>query len=344
MVSPVRSVTASVAFRVTSRRPVVVAMLCLAGIVLGAAGCAEPLAIKTQLVPKKDRTLVAYIPRDGEVWFAKLSGPTAFVDPLEADFRSIVSSMTFDDSGTPKVTLPEGWSNTDGSRMRFATYSKGGPMEVAVMRLPAEDPLDDEYVELNINRWLRELGQPPRTESWREAAEARKEFSEIAIAEKPAYLLDLRGNIQPANKSVVLPAEPYLGYDVPAGWTEKDGDNFRLAIFEVPGGVEATISSAGGSPVANINRWEGQLGLEPSSQEDLVDGMEQLEVGDNPALFIKLVGERTVGENEKVPTTIIGVIAIDGEKQYFVKMTGPQDAVDAAEDDFRQFLTTIEFG
>lgn len=287
---------------------------------------------------------MAYIPQDDEVWFVKLSGPTAFVDPLEDDYRAILESLSFDDDGEPKVKLPEGWTKKPAKSMRFATYVKGGPMEVAVTRLAATDPEDATYVALNVNRWLRELGQPPRDGNWREEAEKRSELSTITIAGQDAWLFDIRGNILPARTAAIFPADPHLDYTAPEGWESKPADAFRMAIFTVPGDVEVSISQAGGNPVDNINRWEGQLGVEPSSDADLRQKMEAVTVDEQPGLLIRIDGERKTGESEDaVPSSTVGVITTDGEKQYFIKMIGPTEGVDAAEDDFRQFLTTIEF-
>lgn len=313
-------------------------------LVLCLVGCADPPSVETRTVPKKDRTLVAYIPQGEVVWFVKLSGPTAFVDPLEDDFRAIIGSMEFDDDGEPKVSLPDGWSKQPQKSMRFATYSKDGPMEIAVTQLAASDPQADDYIALNINRWLRELGQPPREGNWREEAEKRGEFESIEVAGTDGYLFDLRGNVLPARSALIITAEPYLDYTVPEGWIEKPGDSFRLAIFGVPGDAEATISSAGGDPVANINRWEGQLGLPPTPNVELRDRLKAVEVSGQPALWIRLDGERAGSKgDEPVPTSTIGVIAADGEKQYFLKLIGPTEAIEAAEDDFRKFLSSIDF-
>lgn len=312
--------------------------------VLLCSGCSQSEAVVTRTVPKKDRTLVAYIPNEDAVWFVKLSGPTAFVDPLEDDFRQILDGISFDDKGELTAKLPEGWSKQPAKSMRFATYAKDDMMEVAVTRLSANDPLDNTYVSLNINRWLRELGQPPRKGDWKQETEKRNELEQITVAGKDAMLFDLRGNVVPIRSATIITADPYLNYTVPDSWIEKPGDNFRLAIFEIPDGAEASISQAGGNPVDNINRWEQQLGQTPSTGDQLREKLETVSIAEQPGLLIRIDGERTEdGSDKPTPATTIGVITASEDSQYFIKLIGPKDAVDAAEADFRQFLTTISF-
>jgi hypothetical protein len=53
---------------------------------------------------------------------------------------------------------------------------------------------------------------------------------------------------------------PALTWKIPEGWQEAPSPNaMRLATYKVPGGVEVSISRAGGATEANIQRWVGQF-------------------------------------------------------------------------------------
>jgi hypothetical protein len=65
-------------------------------------------------------------------------------------------------AGALKWTLPKGWTETQGSGMRFATLTPpgGGKAELSVVVLPA--PAGGELA--NVNRWRGQIGLPPLDE------------------------------------------------------------------------------------------------------------------------------------------------------------------------------------
>jgi hypothetical protein len=73
--------------------------------------------------------------------------------------------------GALKWTLPKGWTEAQGSGMRFATLTPPGPgkAELSVVVLPA--PAGGEWA--NVNRWRGQIGLPPLGE--KELGSARKE-------------------------------------------------------------------------------------------------------------------------------------------------------------------------
>jgi hypothetical protein len=55
-----------------------------------------------------------------------------------------------------------------------------------------------------------------------------------------------------------------LAWDLPAGWTQEPTRPMRLASFATPAGACGLfVFAGGGDRLANVNRWRGQVGLEP---------------------------------------------------------------------------------
>ena len=74
-----------------------------------------------------------------------------------------------------------------------------------------------------------------------------------------------------------------ISWTVPENWTEKEGGAaFRLATLTGPNGAEIAVTSLtpGQDLLMNINRWQGQIGLNPISQNEIdverltIDGQE----------------------------------------------------------------------
>src|SRR5688572_21738513 len=82
-------------------------------------------------------------------------------------------------------------------------------------------------------------------------------------------------------------------WDLPSGWNERPGDNFRFATLEVGDPpLDLAISkldrSAQGPTdeeyvLQDVDRWRGQLGVEPTTSEALAKESERLTIGGFPA-------------------------------------------------------------
>ena len=323
----------------------------LPAVVLCAAvlcGCGEEPQVVIRTLPMRDRMLAVIVPVEDDAWVLKMSGAAVFVSPLEEDFRAIAASMTLNE-GTPKFELPDGWSQEGQSGMRQATLrpSEESPVEVTVTRLTTPGLDREELLTLNADRWRGELSLPPTSEGWSEAAREVGTLEELTVAGREASLLDLRGNIVPARMSVIQPAGRrgvvVKALTLPDGWKATGEDQFRLVIIDAGEDVEVTVSSSGGSPTMNVNRWRGQLGLEPADDAALVQEMTRVSVGGATGLQIEMTGER-----EGQPASIVGVITQRGTaarpRQYFVKMSGPPEAVASRAEAFTAFLESLDLG
>jgi len=150
------------------------------------------------------------------------------------------------------------------------------------------------------------------------------------------------------------PAETSLPTD--AGWRRFDGIRFNIpdeweevearmvdskyALQTADGRIEITLTAMGGGIDANLNRWVKQMQQSPgdSVEEELItlDGVE--------AKLIDVRGSfsQVSSQSSASHSRLIGVALPISPRDFYVKLTGPRDAVAGYHDSFRAFLKTAE--
>lgn len=107
----------------------------------------------------------------------------------------------------------------------------------------------------------------------------------------------------------------------------------KFGIPSIGEDISFTLSISGGSLEDNIGRWKGQFsGGTPAVQETLGTNAGE-------ATVVKLSGDFAPGMGRPPQTgwSMIGVIIPMGERNYYVKLTGPTDQVTRAEESFLAF-------
>lgn len=144
-------------------------------------------------------------------------------------------------------------------------------------------------------------------------------------------------------------ASAQLTWKTPAGWTEETPSEMRVASFKVAGtgGQQADVSviplfGMGGTDLANVNRWRGQVGLQTETDDAMQKEAEKVEAGGHPAQLFDIAGTNPDNGN---PERILGVIQHrpDGDS-WFYKMTGAADLVEQQKPAFIEFLKSLNFG
>jgi hypothetical protein len=142
-----------------------------------------------------------------------------------------------------------------------------------------------------------------------------------------------------------------ITFTAPETWQRKaPQSSFIQAEFALPKaeGDDAdgrlTVSSAGGSIEANIERWKGQFTkLENSHQE-------KIESAGVEATLVNLSGEFNDQRGPFAPAVsrpnyrMIAAIIPLGEQPYFVKATGPQKTLEAHAEAIEQFVASAKRG
>lgn len=143
--------------------------------------------------------------------------------------------------------------------------------------------------------------------------------------------------------SPVLHAEdvPVPTWTVPAGWSKLDQQKpMRHATFVAGEGatkVEVVLSTFPGDVgglIPNINRWRGQVGLGPITQDQLAANTTAIENPGYAGYTMRLKGEAQ---------HMLGAIIKDAkaDRSWFVKITGTPAALDAHEAAFTAFAKSF---
>lgn len=137
------------------------------------------------------------------------------------------------------------------------------------------------------------------------------------------------------------------GWKTPAGWQEQPGANsMRVTSFRVGSGdeqAEVIVSRMHkgmfGSIPDNINRWRGQVGLDPTDKPE-PDGVEQIPVADHQALMLNFKGPP---DGPKPVRELLVAMDQEGTDFWFIKMLGPESVVAKQQDALKQFLNSMHF-
>lgn len=108
-----------------------------------------------------------------------------------------------------------------------------------------------------------------------------------------------------------------------------NGEEADMAITAFPGDV--------GGNLANVNRWRGQLGLQPIGEAELGPVLNHIDIGD---LHVDVV-EFANTQSDK-PQRMIGAIVPFNGATWFFKLTGPDALVAQEKQPFMSFLQTIK--
>lgn len=134
--------------------------------------------------------------------------------------------------------------------------------------------------------------------------------------------------------------------NAPEGWTPVPPGQMRVASFVVksPDGKQADVSviplpgSAGGVP-ANVNRWRGQVGLPPATEDEIKQSAEAIQVSGQPAGLYDIAGTNAAnGEAIR----ILASIQIRDGMAWFFKMTGDDHLVAQQKPTFIAYLKTFD--
>ncbi len=312
---------------------------------------------KTNAIPPGKRTLVAMIPRKEKVWFVKLSDSALRVESYQEDFHKFLSLLTItDDTNNPVVIAREkdekgedkpkqmmkSWEKLRDAPMRERAYRMGkhsNAPELVISSLPASDTGGD--LLSNINRWRDQLGLAPAAPGDINSI-ARKKH----LAGSEGYLIDMTG---PGKPVAAAPAPPPKGKDedeefsakAPAEWKKVEA-KIGLAAYRVTEGdqnADVTVIGAGGDEKANVDRWRGQVGLKPSTEEQFKADRKELEVLGKPAAYFDIPGPEDAGRKR----ILVAIVPHKGETWY-IKMMGPADLVEKQKPNFEAYVKSVSFG
>lgn len=337
-------------------------------ILVALVGCDSRSQIRTYRVPKEvraaartptHRMLAAIVPVGDQAWFFKSVAETDVIAKLEQAINDFFSQLTVD-GGKVVWQAPEGWQEISGSGMRAATFRiphEDGDVEMSVLRLPWSQS-QERGVLANVNRWrgqmqLASIGpigldkctKPLEIEGteavlvdlagrWQDSGMAAPFAQGEAMAERP----------KPA---AIGKGDAPLELIPPEGWQPGRLNTMRKAAYNVSDGDQkaevtvmdfpATDGSPMADPLANVNRWRGELGLRPIDESQIDETTEVIEIDGILSTFVALLEDTQNSEG-----TLVAMVPRDG-LMWFFKMKGDRELVAQQEGNFRKFLDSVRF-
>lgn len=145
----------------------------------------------------------------------------------------------------------------------------------------------------------------------------------------------------PQDAPATPPGDGQVTWKLPEGWKVSNGSSARYATLSVTGADGATGEVAVthfpgdvGGDLANVNRWRGQIGLQPIDEAALAASVTQVTAGPKTIKVMDATGPQN--------RCAAGWMAHGGETWFF-KFTGPEGLVGAEKPKFTAFLESIRF-
>jgi len=133
---------------------------------------------------------------------------------------------------------------------------------------------------------------------------------------------------------------PQIKWQLPPGWNEVPPSAMRYASFNAGANENkvdisiVTFPGNGGNDIENVNRWRGQIGLPPMSEEAMTSQVTTLRAGDATLAAIDITGAKA--------RTVAAWVRRDAHVWFF-KATGPNAAVEKEKQNFVKFVQSVRF-
>lgn len=306
------------------------------------------------------RMLVAMVEQGAQTWFFKLLGPIDDVNEHEDEFNEFVKSLQFAD-GKPQWTTPGDWKAQGQSGLRLETFHVGDhdpELELTVIPLGTMSGGGDTPILENLNRWRGQLRLPPIAKS-----DLAKNIDRVELPKGvEAVVMDITGEATTNNRAGQPPtgrgpmasgnpggssgtstaaannANSPITYDTPEGWTPGETNAFRKAAFNIAKDDEKALVTVIPLPasgtLANINRWRGQVKLDPITEDELKEAIEKITVDGIDGQLVEMVGPEQ--------TIIAAIIEREG-RAWFFKLQGDVKLAAAEKERFESFVKSVKF-
>ncbi|MDP6613824.1 MAG: hypothetical protein QF835_02250 [Candidatus Marinimicrobia bacterium] len=131
-------------------------------------------------------------------------------------------------------------------------------------------------------------------------------------------------------------------WEKPDSWIPSQGSSMRIASFDVPfstgmGDLSVMeLGGDGGGLVANVNRWRGQIGLEPLEESEIRAQAQPGESKIGPYEIFQLINDSN--SNTAMLTAILPM----NNSTLYIKLTASKDGIIDLEKDFKTFCSSIK--
>jgi len=157
----------------------------------------------------------------------------------------------------------------------------------------------------------------------------------------------------PRTKAAAGPSEgsPKVPWTIPAEWQERpNASGMRLASYGVTAAdgrsVDISVTALGeqaGTELDNVNRWRGQLKLNPLSEDQLATARDPVKIGGESSHLYDIVSQELMLDG-KYKSRVLASILPTGNMTVFFKAIGEADLVAAEKGRFIAWLASVKTG
>ncbi|HEO72122.1 MAG TPA: hypothetical protein ENN80_12745 [Candidatus Hydrogenedentes bacterium] len=147
---------------------------------------------------------------------------------------------------------------------------------------------------------------------------------------------------QPSTES----PSPVLAWEAPEGWERLGPRSMRVVSFRVGNSDEAEcyvslLRGNAGGVEGNINRWRGQMGLEPLDAGALAAQPHIEALGQRNALLDVAGDYADMQGDVHDDYALMGIVCALDDWSVFVKMIGPREVVQGEAEAFKAFCASL---
>jgi hypothetical protein len=318
----------------------------------------------------------ALVPRMSHMWLIELNGPRDRLVKHTDEFLDFIQSLEFTGKSPPGKVGP-GWKHAThpGAMVAFEIDDAEDPLVLTMRRVPLEDRFPASMImTYAVNQWRRQLSLDPilldklpdhsasfypsgMTVLALNITGKRVSDEEISAGLPSGHPpIGSGGATPPAGglhgEQTEDPPPSPIDYVVPEGW--KPGQRMvsrggitvaRAAAFVVTeGDAKVEITATVLPPFAaalrqNVDRWRGQVGLGPTTEEQLKKTVQEISVGEATGQYVEAIAP----EDAAPRTVIFASVATHGGKAWVFTLKGDFDLARQQRENFLAFLKSIQF-
>jgi hypothetical protein len=142
-------------------------------------------------------------------------------------------------------------------------------------------------------------------------------------------------------------------FEAPKSWRPVPASGFRKAQFAIGDAGDGAVvtltdfsTNAGPlmtDPLANVNRWRGEVGLAKIEEDQLDESAESIEIDGKTAKYVRLIPDTSKPEESKIEKAALAAMVTNDNTIWFIKLFGQRDTVIAEEENFKTFLKSMRF-
>ena len=147
---------------------------------------------------------------------------------------------------------------------------------------------------------------------------------------------------EPQKNKIIESRSSGFTWEKPDSWIPSQGSSMRIARFDVPfstgmGDLSVMeLGGEGGGLVANVNRWRGQIGLEPLEENEIRAQAQLGESDVGPYQIFQLIND------SNSDTAMLTAILPMNNSTLYIKLTASIDGIMDLEKDFKTFCSSIK--